>query len=327
MSAPFGVSFDGFVPVSDAVETARLAERSGARSFWIAEHLGYRESIVTATAIALSTERARIFPTALSPYLRHPMPTAMAVASLAELVPERAGVAIGVGNPLFLRESGAEVRKPVAAVRDYVTALRRLFQADPVHQEGSTFALNGARLSFSAQPPAPIYLAPMGPQMLRLSGEIADGLVLSAGLSVQFLRQSLSVAAEGAKAAGRKPELLHKTAYVYFIAGADERDQRLKMRQKLAFLFRNENLRENIRASGLPIDHDGIIAAVARRDAEEALALVPDEAADGFAITGSKAVCARRIQDYIDAGLDEIVLSFVGTQEDRTRSLNVLRSL
>jgi alkanesulfonate monooxygenase SsuD/methylene tetrahydromethanopterin reductase-like flavin-dependent oxidoreductase (luciferase family) len=327
MSVPFGVSFDGFVPVRDAAETARLAERSGARSFWIAEHLGYRDSIVTATAIALATERARIFPTALSPYLRHPMPTAMAIASLEELVPHRAGVAIGVGNPMFLRESGLEVQKPVAAIRSYVTALRALFQAGPVQQQGSTFTLNGARLSFSVQPPAPIYLAPMGPHMLKLSGEIADGLVLSAGLSVQFLRHSLSVAAEGAKAAGRDPATLRKTAYVYFIAGGEEREQRLKVRQKLAFLFRNENLHENIRASSLPIDHDGIIDAVARRDSEGALALVPDEAADAFAITGSKASCARSIQDYIDAGLEEIVLSFVGTQEDRMTSLNVLREL
>lgn len=327
MGAPFGVSFDGFVPVRDAVETARLAERSGAGSFWIAEHLGYRESIVTATAIAISTERARIFPTALSPYLRHPMPTAMAIASLEELIPGRAGVAIGVGNPMFLRESGAEIVKPVVAIRDYVAALRALFQAAPVQQQGSTFSLKGACLSFSIRPSAPIYLAPMGPQMLKLSGEIADGLVLSAGLSVQFLRHSLSAASEGARAIGRDPQTLRKTAYVYFIAGGDEREQRQKMRQKLAFLFRNENLRENIRASGLPVDHDGIVAAVARRDSEGALALVPDEAADAFAITGGKADCARRIQDYIDAGLEEIVLSFVGTQEDRTKSLDVLRGL
>ena len=47
---PFGVSFDGFVPVREAVEVARRAEAAGARSFWIAEHLGYREAFVTATA-------------------------------------------------------------------------------------------------------------------------------------------------------------------------------------------------------------------------------------------------------------------------------------
>ena len=62
------------------------ADAAGARSFWIAEHLGYREAFVTATAIALATEKARILPTAISPYLRHPTPMAMALATLAELV-------------------------------------------------------------------------------------------------------------------------------------------------------------------------------------------------------------------------------------------------
>jgi 5,10-methylenetetrahydromethanopterin reductase len=324
---PFGVSFDGFVPVRDAVATAQAAEDCGAHSFWIAEHLGYRESITTTTAIALATRSARVFPTALSPYLRHPMPTAMAISTLAELVPGRCGVAVGIGNPMYLRESGIEVEKPVGAIRDYVAALRALMQAAPVAQEGSTFALRGARIAFAPPERAPVYLAPMGPQMLKLSGAIADGLVLSAGLSIAFIRDSLGIASEEAKAKGRGPAALRKTAYVYFIAGGDLMDQRTKVRQKLAFLFRNENLRENIRASGLPIDHDAIISANSRRDAEAALALVPEEAVDAFAIAGSKQDCAKRAQSYLDAGLDEIILSLVGTQEDRTRSLSVLREL
>ncbi len=326
-SVPFGISFDGFAPVCDAVEIARAAEACGARSFWIAEHVGYRESIVTATAIALGTEKARVFPTALSPYLRHPMPTSMAVATLAELVPNRCGVAIGVGNPMFLRESGLEVEKPVRAIRDYVTAMRALMHAQPVHQEGSTFVLKGARIAFVPMPLPPIYLAPMGPQMLKLSGAIADGVVLSAGLSIEFVRRSLGLAMEGSREKGRDPTEVRKTAYVYFIAGGDAHEQRIKVRQKLSFLFRNENLRESISASGLPIDHDAIIDAVARRDAGGALALVPGEAADAFAIVGTKADCARRVQEYLGAGLEEIVLSLVGTQEDRTRSLAVLRDL
>jgi 5,10-methylenetetrahydromethanopterin reductase len=324
---PFGVSFDGFVSVRDAVETAQTAEACGARSFWIAEHLGYRESIVTATAIALATRQAMVIPTALSPYLRHPMPTAMAIASLAELVPGRCGVAVGVGNPMYLQESGLETFKPVAAVRDYVNALRSLLQATSVNQEGTTFVLRGARISFLPPESPPIYLAPMGPKMLKLSGTVGDGLVLSAGLSPAFIRRSISLAEAEASAKGRNPRTLRKSAYIYFIAGGDARDQRTKVRRKLAFLFRNEKLRENIIASGLPIDHDAIIEANKRRDAEAALSLIPDEAADAFAIAGTKAECARRAQEYLDAGLDEIVLSLVGTQEDKTRSLSVLHSM
>ena len=321
---PFGISFDGFIPVRDAVALAQQAESLGARSFWIAEHLGFREAIVTYTAIALGTKHAMVFPTALSPYLRHPMPTAMALSSLAELVPGRCGVAVGVGNPMFLRESGLAVEKPVKAIRDYVEALRGLMSGEATQLEGLTFALKGARISFVPEQLPPVYLAPMGPQMLKLSGAIADGLVLSAGLSLDFIRHSIGIAAEGATAGGKNPADIRKTAYVYFIVGGEGAEQRLKIRQKLAFLFRNENLRENIKASGLPIDHEAIIAAVAERNMDRALELVPEEAAEAFAIVGSVAECKKQVQRYLDAGLDEIILSLVGTPADKARSLSVL---
>ncbi|CAL8981385.1 F420-dependent glucose-6-phosphate dehydrogenase 1 [Rhodoplanes serenus] len=327
MSVPFGISFDCFAPIAEMVATARRAEACGATSFWIAEHLGFRESFVTAAVLGTATGRARLVPTSVSPYLRHPTPTAMALASLAEFLPDRLAIAVGVGNPLFLRESGLAIDKPLRAVRDYVAGLRDLLGAEPVTREGHTFRLDGARLAFAPQPTPPVFLAPMGPQMLRLAGTIGDGLVLSAGLSTAFVAGSLAAAAAGAGEAGRAAERLHKTAYVYFIGGGDPADQRLKVRRKLAFLFRNENIRENIRASGLPIDQEAIMAAIARRDGDAALALVPDEAADVFAVMGDRDACRRRLREYLDAGLDEVVLSLVGTPEDRDRSLDVVALL
>ena len=318
---PFGISFDGFAAVRDAVQLARRAEAAGAQSFWIAEHLGYREAFVTATAIALGTSTGRLVPTAISPYLRHPMPMAMALASLAELVPGRVAIAAGVGNPMFLRESGLEPEKPVDAMRDYVRALRALFAGEPVHQEGRTFKLAGARVAFKAESPIPIHIAAMGPHMLKLTGRIADGVVLSAGLSTDSVRRALAAVDEGARAEGRDPATLGKSSYIYFLAGGEPADTRGRVREKLAFLFRNATIKDNLVASGLPLDHEAIMAAIARRDVKTAASLVPDAAVDVFTITGDVAACRRRVREYRDAGLGEIVLSLVGSNEDRMRSL------
>jgi 5,10-methylenetetrahydromethanopterin reductase len=324
---PFGISFDGFIPIAEAVETAKLAEACGARSFWVAEHLGFRESFLTSLALAQATKAARVFPTSVSPYLRHPMPTAMAFASLAELLPDRVGVAIGVGNPMFLKESGLTVEKPVKAIRDYVAALRSLLSGEPVNESGLTFRLDGARLGFKPDPLPPIYLAPMGPQMLRLAGRIADGLVLSAGLTAAYAKQSLDSAADAARENGRDPSALRKTSYIYFIAGGETKERNVKVRQKLAFLFRNQNIADNLRSSGLRIDHEGIMAAVARRDQAQAMALVPNEAVELFSVAGDAAECRRRLQAYADAGLDEVVLSLIGNVEDRMRSMQIVKTL
>lgn len=324
---PFGISFDGFATVRDAVELARRAEAVGSSSFWIAEHLGYREAFVTATAISLGTFSGNVIPTAISPYVRHPMPMAMALASLAELVPGRVAVAVGVGNPMFLRESGLEAEKPIEAMRDYVRALRALISAEPVQQEGRTFKLAGARVAFKTELPIPIYIAAMGPQMLALTGRIGDGVVLSAGLSTASVKRALAAVEEGALAEGRDPTTLQKSSYIYFLAGGDPADTRFRVREKLAFLFRNAAIKDNLVASGLDVDHEAIMAAVARRDVKAAAALVPDEAVDLFSITGDVETCRRRVREYRDAGLSEVVLSLVGTTDDKMRSLEQVSAI
>jgi 5,10-methylenetetrahydromethanopterin reductase len=322
----FGVSFDGFAPVRDAVTLAQEAEAAGAASFWIADHVGYRDTLVTATAIAAATASIRMVPTALSPYLRHPTPTAMALASIAEMAPARLEVAVGVGNPLFLQESGQEVVKPIGVIRDYVGALKALWAAQPVQMKGLTFTLAGAKLAFAAPYPIPVYLSPMKEQMLKLSGSVGDGLVLSAGLTVSHVRSSLALAEGAAIAAGRQFADLKRAAYIIFIAtDASEAAARLLARQKLAFLLRNRFLDDSIRDSGLAIDQPAIIEAVSRRDLQAATALVPEEAVDAFTVTGSVQTCARRLRDYVDAGVTEPVLVPTGELADRRRSLAAAR--
>jgi alkanesulfonate monooxygenase SsuD/methylene tetrahydromethanopterin reductase-like flavin-dependent oxidoreductase (luciferase family) len=99
------------------------------------------------------------------------------------------------------------------------------------------------------------------------------------------------------------------------------------MKEKLAFLFRNDKIRENLEFSGLKVDQEAVMAAIAKRDVASAMKLVPEEAIDALTITGDAAECRRRIDAYLNAGLDEIVLSLVGSAEDRMRSLDLLATL
>lgn len=321
---PFGVSFDGFVPIREAVSIAQRAEELGAGSYWIAEHLGYREAFSTATAIAMHTKTGRIVPTAISPYLRHPMPMAMALASLDELVPGRVGVAVGVGNPLFLKENGLAADKPVSAVSDYLEALRGLLEGQPQHKQGQTFSLAGAKLAFTCPQPVPLYVAAMGPAMLKLSGAAADGVLLSAGLSTQYSRYQLQSVMDAAKEAGRDPARVRKASYVYCMVDPGGGEAREVVREKLAFLFRNDKIKENLKYSGIQVDQEAVMAAIGRRDMSAAAKLVPDDAIDQLTIFGDATTCKRRVYEYHDAGLEEIVLSLVGNQEQRLYSLETL---
>ena len=325
MAKGLGIRFDGFDHMSDTLEVVREAEKAGANQIWMAEHMGYREAVVACMAYAMSTDAATVIPTAVSPYLWHPTPTAMSLATLADVAPGRVGVAVGVGNPLFLGESGIEPVKPVRAVREFVECLRALWTGEAVTYDGEFFRLSGARMTFSPSHPIPIYIAATRERMLRLTGRIADGVVLSGGLSVAHIRYSLGQMADGARAAGRDPAELRNAAFLYFSVSADGREAVDYLRGRLAFLFRNHTMADNIRSSGLPIDHEAIIDAVARRDMALAKRLVPDDAVDAFAVGGTPRNCRDRLAAYLGTGVTEPVIQISGSPESRALALEILR--
>ncbi len=325
MAVTYGVSFDGFTTTASALATGRASVEAGIKALWMAEHLGYREAMVTSMGFRMESGRAFVIPTAVSPYLWHPVPTAMSLATLAEVGTAPVGIAVGVGNPLFLAEAGREIVKPIRAVREFIECLKALWTGEAVNREGTFFPLAGARLAF--EPPVPLvtYVAAMGDQMLKLAGRIADGVVLSAGLSPQFCRISIDRVGEGAKKAGRDPASLRRAAYLFFAVSDDAATAREIVRPKLAFLFRNRKLAENLDATGVPLDQDAIVDAISRRDFDAAGKLVTDEAIDAYAIAGTPSECHRKLDEYLSVGIDEPVLMVQGEDAERELALAFLR--
>jgi 5,10-methylenetetrahydromethanopterin reductase len=160
--------------------------------------------------------------------------------------------------------------------------------------------------------------------MLKLSGAAADGVLLSAGLSTQYSRYQLQSVVDAAKEAGRDPTRVRKASYVYCMVDPGGAEARDVVREKLAFLFRNDKIKENLKYSGIRVDQEAVMAAIGRRDMSAAAKLVPDDAIDQLTIFGDATTCKRRVREYLDAGLEEIVLSLVGNKEQRLYSLETL---
>ena len=182
-------------------------------------------------------------------------------------------------------------------------------------------------MAFRPTEPIPIYVAAMGPAMLRLAGRIGDGIVLSAGLSAGYAARSLAAVAEAAEKAGRDPAVLRRASYLYLAVSKDGKSHVELLRDKLAFLLRNRFLAENVRFTGIDIDQGAIIDAIGRRDMGAAARLVPDEAVEAFAVGGTLAQCRERLRAYVDAGIEEPVLCILGGAEERGLALSLLREL
>lgn len=322
-----GIYFDGFCPTSEMLEVARDAEAAGADSLWFAQHMGFREALIWATAAVSVTRTIRLVPTAISPYLWPPLPVAMSMSTLAEYAGPRTALAVSVGNLLNLAESGIEPAKRVRVMREYVESLRALWAGEPVRFEGEIHRLRGARMNFERGKACPLYVASTGPRLLRLAGEIGDGVLLSGALTLESCRRMLEPVDAGIAAAGRDPKSVRKAGFILFSIATDGHVARQEMLRKLAYLFRSKGHAANIASANLDIDHQAIMDCYARHEPEAAVAYLPEAAATTFAVAGTPAQCRDRLAAYLAAGLDEPIIEVTGTAEQRRLALDVIREV
>ena len=163
--------------------------------------------------------------------------------------------------------------------------------------------------------------------MLQLAGEIGDGVVLSTGLTIGSTRRCLADVAVGAQRRGGLPSTFRKAGFINLAVSEDGVTARAAVRRKLAHLFRSRNHAENVKSSGLDIDHTAIMEANARRDLDAATALLPDAAVSAFACAGTPQQCHERLQEYLSIGLDEAVIEISGDADGRRLALDVISDL
>jgi alkanesulfonate monooxygenase SsuD/methylene tetrahydromethanopterin reductase-like flavin-dependent oxidoreductase (luciferase family) len=140
---------------------------------------------------------------------------------------------------------------------------------------------------------------------MKLAGQIGDGILLSAGLTHAYTHRCLEAVDAGAREEGRDPNAVRKAGFINFNVSTDGKAAKAALLRKLAFLFRSKGHSENIKSSGLDIDHEGIIAALARRDLDAGARLLPEEAATVFGVAGTPSECRDQLEGYLAMGLTE----------------------
>jgi 5,10-methylenetetrahydromethanopterin reductase len=312
-----GVALDGMIPLRAMLDLVRLAEHLGVPDVWMAEHMGYRDGLTTSMAILSATTTTVVAPTAIGIFTRHPMIAAMSAATLDELAPGRTLLVLATGNPRALGELGVPVERPVTAMREYAAVIRALWRGAPTTFPGEIFRLRDAPFHVSLASPPPLWIAAMGPHMLRLAGEIADGVVLSGALSPKYIRHSLGFVKEGAARAGHETTLLGTAGFIITSVSRDGAAARRQAKQMLAYLFRNRFVAENLAMEGSRVDRAAVADAAARGDWDTAFAGIPDDEVTTHAIAGTPSECRRQLDAFRDAGLDRPVLLAIGDLESR----------
>jgi alkanesulfonate monooxygenase SsuD/methylene tetrahydromethanopterin reductase-like flavin-dependent oxidoreductase (luciferase family) len=148
-------------------------------------------------------------------------------ASLNDVTGGKFTLGIGLGgypSEGFRKQLGLAYVPSVAYSRDYLQTLRGLFAGKTVDYDGRALTLHGVQLGIKSRA-VPVYLAAMGPQMLRLSGECADGVTPNwcSPEQIAWMRERV---AEGARGVGRDPEDVPFALYIRVCIDMDEQAAR-----------------------------------------------------------------------------------------------------
>lgn len=225
----FSIRLNNDLPVADYVRLAQTAEAAGFDQFWVSHDLFLRSVPVILTAVAQATERIEIGTCVLNPYTIHPAEIAMLAATLDEVSEGRFNLGIAAGGSELLKWVGIAHDRPVPTLRRAVEQIR-----STLNGESPEDWTPEAYLRFSAPRRIPIYIGAMGPQMLRLTGEIADG-ALPLLFPPEHFATVRPLIAEGATRAGRSMDDIDLAACIWVSVSDDRRAAEAVLREKIAY--------------------------------------------------------------------------------------------
>ncbi|MBA2808694.1 LLM class flavin-dependent oxidoreductase [Streptomyces sp. KM273126] len=249
-----GAVFRPQLPPERLRAIARLADETGLEQLWLWEDCFLEGGISAASAALAWTERVRVGVGLLPVPLRNVAVTAMETATLHRLFPGRATLAVGHGVQNWMGQVGARVESPLTLLREHLLALRALLDGERITTGGRYVKLDDVALDWPPEPGVELLAGATGPRTLRLSGEAADGTILTAGTSPEDVRRARRLIDEGRKSAGRTDS--HKVIVYLLAATGPDASARVQAEQAVEG-----------RASGVAGDA-GTVAEAVRRFAE-----------------------------------------------------------
>jgi 5,10-methylenetetrahydromethanopterin reductase len=191
----------------EGLDFVKYAEIKGFEAVWQAESRLVRDAIVPMAAYAAVTERIKVGSGVINNWTRNIGLLAATFLTLDDLAPNRMICGIGAWWDPLARNVGIDRRKPLTAMRETVETLRKLLRMERVTFHGEFVNVEGIELDVvhGRREPrnVPIYIGATGDQMMELTGEIADGVVLNYCVPPTYNERALEMLEKGARKSGR----------------------------------------------------------------------------------------------------------------------------
>src|SRR5215216_2045657 len=191
--------------LQDAIKYVQYAEQRGFDAVWQAESRLVRDAIVPMAAFAAMTSHIKIGSGVINNWTRNAAVIASTFLTLDDLAPDRIICGIGAWWDPLAQKVGINRTKPLLAMREVVSTVRDLLARKRVTFHGEFVHLSDIELDVvhgrKEARNVPIYIGATGPQMMALTGEIADGAVLNYLVSPKYNESALEQLDLGARKA------------------------------------------------------------------------------------------------------------------------------
>jgi len=329
-----GIIFKSYEPMSSIAAYARLTDELGfAGGFWMAEAyhwfrqygLEARGVMATLATVAMSTKKIPIGLGITSPYMRHPTILASEACAIDELSGGRFIMGLGAGKVglNYLEESNRK-RPAVRVHREAIDIFRKIVRGDQFDHTGDLFAskmpaIDPAKRGHRTE--IPVYIGGTGPLMQKLSGEVADGLLLAGLVSPGFVTIAKGNMELGMAKAGRAVDPAYPLGGVVLCSVArDGKAAKDAARSYTATYVvnkvRNIGNDDILTSSGVTDEELAPLRARIATGNEFLTDLITDQMMKKFAVVaGTPDEALEILQGLVDAGMNLPLMEVVGANE------------
>ena len=295
--------------IREGMEFTQYAESKGFEAVWQAESRLVREATVPMAAFASVTNTIKVGSGVVDCWSRNPARLAATFSTLDDLAPGRVILGIGAWWDPLAQKVGISRAKPLKAMREIVTAVRALLNNENVTFDGEFVKCDGIELDYVYQErrkkDVPIYIGATGMQMMELTGEIADGVVLNYLVSPDYNKQAIEALGVGAAKANRNIEDIDRPQLVVCSVHED-RQIALNMAREMVTQYLGQQP-HIMKASGVPqslLDKVGEVLPwpATHEQVTAASKLVPDEIVQMLTASGTPQEARKQVLHYIENG-------------------------
>ena len=303
----------------DGLDYVKYAEQRGFEAVWQAESRLVRDAIVPMAAYAAVTKTIKVGSGVINNWTRNIGLLAATFLTLDDLAPDRIICGIGAWWDPLASNVGVQRRKPTTAMRETIEVMRRLLNMERVTFHGEFHHVEGVELDVvhgRRQPRhIPIMIGATGDQMLELTGEIADGVVLNYCVPPEYNDRALEILEHGLKKSGRNVEGFDRPQLV--VCSVDASHDRAIDTTKMLLCQYLAQQPHIAKASGVSPDVVQQIQEIlgwpaTREQIMQARYLIPDELVDRVTASGTPDEARRKVAEYRKHGATCPILYPVG---------------